>query len=181
MILTDNPATNNVCVDSNLAVIDLRDRLRPPGIAARLTYTGMAFMSRAFLELVPPGSSELVPLLLERIAKSPGSVRAAIARNAAWRDIGTIASYLESHGEIMLHGKPLIPEIHMPPGPLQLGEGSFIDTRCDLEGFISIGSNCRIETGCRLRNCVIWDNTILPAGTHLDNSVCAQGMIINGR
>lgn len=179
MVLTDHPGSNNVCIDANLAITDLRDILHPQHTVARLTYTGMAYMSRDFLDHIPPGASELVPLLLELIKQRPGCVRAAIARNAAWRDIGTLGSYLKAHREILIERRPLIPESCIPSGNLQIGEHSFLADDCIFEGFLAIGRNCRIEPGCRLRDCVIWDNTSIPAGTKLFNAVCAQGTILN--
>ena len=100
LVLHDCPAYNNVCINSDGTIIDLRDTLRPHDTFQRLAYTGIAYMSRAFLDLIPPGASELVPLLLELITARPGSVRAAIAHDVVWRDIGTPASYAQAHREI---------------------------------------------------------------------------------
>ncbi len=179
MVLVDNPATNNVCINENQEVIDLRDTVRPGKISARLTYTGIACMSRAVLDLIPPGASELVPLLLERIAVQPGCVRAVIAHNAAWRDIGTIDSYLRAHREILLHRRPLIYEDGIPADALYIGEKTRIDEDCTCTGFLSVGDNCRIGTGCSLHDCVVWDNTTVPAHSILSNAVCGPGFIIN--
>ena len=147
LVLHDCPAYNNVCINSNGDVIDLRDTLRPEDTFQKLAYTGIAYMSRAFLDMIPPGASELVPLLLELITARPGSVRAAIATDVVWRDIGTPASYVQAHREIMLQRLPLIPERDIPPSALFLGENSQVAEDCTLDGFVSIGSCCRIETG----------------------------------
>jgi len=181
MVLIDNPATNNVCVNTHGEIIDLRDTLRPHGVAARLTYTGIACMSRAFLDLIPPGASELVPLLLELISQKPGCVRSAIAQHAAWRDIGTIASYLQAHREILLERRPLVDENRIPPDALYIGENTYIDADCTCTGFLSIGSNAQIGPGCSLHDCVIWDTTTVPANSILRNAVCGPGFVINGR
>jgi len=179
MLLHDCQGYNNVCINSSGEVIDLRDTLQPADQYARLAYTGIAFMSRAFLDLIPPGSSELVPLLLKLITKHPGSVRAAIAHNIAWRDIGTPASYMQAHREILLQRLPLIPEGDMPPANLFLGEGSMIPEDCIVKGFTSIGKDCRIEPGCTLRDCIVWDQTTITAGSTLNGAVCGPGFIIN--
>jgi NDP-sugar pyrophosphorylase family protein len=179
LVLHDCPAYNNVCINSDGTIIDLRDTLRPHDTFQRLAYTGIAYMSRAFLDLIPPGASELVPLLLELITARPGSVRAAIAHGAVWRDIGTPASYAQAHREIMLQRLPLIPERDMPATALLLGENSRIVEDCILDGFISIGHGCRIEAGCTLRDCIIWDQTTIAAGSTLNNAVCGPGFILN--
>jgi NDP-sugar pyrophosphorylase family protein len=181
MVLTDNPATNNVCINAHQEVIDLRDSLHPPDISDRLTYTGIACMSRDFLKSIPPGASELVPLLLGLICKNPGCVRAVIAHNAAWRDIGTIDSYLQAHREILLERRPLVDENCIPPDALYIGKNTYIDADCTCTGFLSIGSNSHIGPGCSLHDCVIWDTTTLPAGSILRNAVCGPGFVINGR
>jgi len=179
MVLTDSPDSSNVCINSAREVVDLRDQLRPAGVAARLTYTGIAYMSREFLDLIPPGASELVPLLVDLIARKPGCVRAAVARGAAWRDIGTLASYLQAHREILLQRRPLIPEALMPEGTLYIGKHTTVDTDCVCEGFVSVGSNCSIGPGSRLRDCVIWDDTVVPEGSRLCSAVCGPGFTIN--
>lgn len=181
MVLTDNPTTNNVCINEHQEVIDLRDVLRPGTISARLTYTGIACMSREFLGMIPAGASELVPLLLELIRKKPGCVRAVIAHNAAWRDIGTIDSYLQAHREILLERRPLVDENLIPPDALYIGENTYIDADCTCTGFLSIGSNSQIGPGCSLHDCVIWNTTTVPAGSILRNAVCGPGFVINGR
>jgi len=181
MVLTDNPTTNNVCINARQEVIDLRDTLRPTDISARLTYTGIACMSREFLDMIPAGASELVPLLLELISQKPGCVRAVIAHNAAWRDIGTIDSYLQAHREILLERRPLVDENRIPPDALYIGDNTSIDEDCTCTGFLSIGSNAQIGPGCSLHNCVIWDTTTVPANSILRNAVCGPGFVINGR
>ncbi len=181
MLLHDCRGYNNVCINSAGEVIDLRDslNLKPADTCARLAYTGIAYMSRAFLKLIPPGASELVPLLLKLITTQPGSVRAAIAHNIAWCDIGTPASYMQAHHEILLQRLPLIPECDMPPANLFLGEGSMIPEDCTVKGFTSIGKDCRIEPGCSLRDCIIWDQTTLAAGSTLNNVICGPGFMVN--
>ncbi len=181
MVLTDNPATNNVCINHDREVIDLRDVLRPATIFARLTYTGIACMSRKFLDMIPPGASELVPLLLELIRNNPGCVRAVITHSAAWRDIGTLDSYLQAHREILLERRPLLQENLIPPDALYIGENTYIDEDCTCTGFLSIGNNSWIGPGCSLHDCVIWNNTTVPAGSILRNAVCGPGFVINGR
>jgi len=179
MLLHDCPGYNNVCINSAGEVIDLRDTLRPAKTCTRLAYTGIAFMSRAFLDLIPPGSSELIPLLLQLITTRPGCVRAAIVHNSIWRDIGTPASYLQAHREILLQRLPLIPECNMPSKALFIDEGSIVPDDCILDGFTSIGKDCRIEPGCTLRDCIVWDQTTIPAGSTLNSVVCGPGFIIN--
>lgn len=179
MVLHDCPDYNNVCINSNGDIIDMRDTLRPNDTFQRLAYTGIAYMSRAFLDLIPTGASELVPLLLELITARPGSVRAAIAHGVAWRDIGTPASYALAHREIMLQRMPLIPKRDMPAGALFLGENSQIAEDCTINGFVSIGSCCRIGPGCTLRDCIVWDQTTITAGSTLNSVVCGPEFIIN--
>jgi mannose-1-phosphate guanylyltransferase len=136
-------------------------------------------MSRAFLDLIPPGASELVPLLLALITARPGSVRAVIATDAVWRDIGTPAAYMQAHREVMLQRLPLIPGHDMSAGALFLGEGSMVAKDCRMDGFVSIGHGCRIEPGCTLCDCIVWDQTTIAAGSTLRNAVCGPGFILN--
>jgi mannose-1-phosphate guanylyltransferase len=178
-VLHDCPAFNNVCINSVGDIIDLRDTLRPHNTFQRLAYTGIAYMSRAFFDLIPPGASELVPLLLKLITARPGSVQAAIAHDVAWRDIGTPASYAQAHREILAQRLPLIPERDIPPSAVFLGENSHISEDCILKGFVSIGDGCRIDSGCTLHDCIVWDQTTIAAGSTLSSAICGPEFIIN--
>jgi NDP-sugar pyrophosphorylase family protein len=79
----------------------------------------------------------------------------------------------------MLQRLPLIPECNMPPEGLFIGEGSMVPEDCSMDGFVSIGKDCRVEPGCSLRDCIVWDNTTIAAGSNLNSFVCTPGYMIN--
>ncbi len=64
MILQDNALYNNVSVDKNNNIVDLRGVLRPGKIDRSLAYTGISFMSSDILSRIPEGASDLVPFCL---------------------------------------------------------------------------------------------------------------------
>jgi len=179
MILHDEPAFNNVSVDEKDRIVDIRDTLRPPHAVRKLAYTGIAFMDADFLRHIPVGGyADLVPLLLAAVRNEPGAVRGIVVKGNAWRDIGTVAGYLDAHRDILLARKPLIDEHLVPRGAVFLGEGTRIADDVEIEGFVSAGKNCVVGKGCRLENCVLWDNSVVAQGTSVKNAVVADGMVV---
>ena len=114
MVLHDAPGFNNVSIDSQGRIIDMRDMLKPGGVSRRLAYSGICFLSTDILRFIPAGESDLVLILLEIIKRGAAAVRAIIAQQCAWSDVGSPASYLRAHRDILIGRQPLIEAACMP-------------------------------------------------------------------
>lgn len=91
LVVREQGPNRNVRVTDEGWVTDLRDRL---GKADPLyQYTGIAIVTRGFVQGVPPTSESLVEHFLRRLQAEPGSIRAYLDSSAAWHDLGTIAEY----------------------------------------------------------------------------------------
>jgi mannose-1-phosphate guanylyltransferase len=87
----------------------------------------------------------LFPRLLEL-----GAPLFAYRSRAYWRDIGTVASYLKLHHELLL-GSAQVPLGWPQTGPgLWVGEGCSIDPTAQMRGPLMLGRRCRIGAGARL-------------------------------
>jgi mannose-1-phosphate guanylyltransferase len=175
MVLHDAPGFNNVSINSQDRIIDMRDRLKPGGGSRRLAYSGICFLSTDILRYIPAGESDLVLILLDIITRGAAAVRAIIAQQCAWSDVGSPASYLRAHRDILIGRQPLIEAACMPMTAVYTGRDTRIDGGADLAGFVSAGDGCKIDSGCRLENCVVWDGTEIAAGAIFKNAIIGPG------
>ncbi len=179
MLLHDCGTYNNVSLDATGTVVDIRDTLQAKNTSRKLAYTGIALMYRQILKYIPQGVSDLVPVIIDIIKEKKGGVRGVVFKNYPWRDIGTISGYLETHKDILVKKLPLIEDNLMPSGPVFLGRNSTIEDNAEISGFVSAGKNCRITKGCFVKNCILWDNTVIENNSAVTNSIVGKGWIVN--
>jgi NDP-sugar pyrophosphorylase family protein len=179
MVLQDHLQYNNVSIDEDNNIVDVRDILKPRNVCRKLAYTGLAFINTEFLKHIPDGPSDLIPILLDIIKEGKHKIQAIVTDGYAWWDIGTISSYLKVHEEILTKKKPLIDTMVLPPGPIFLGNGSRMEEGVKLRGFVSAGENCLLKKRCQIENCVIWDNTIVEEDAIIKNSIIGEGWFVD--
>ncbi len=179
MVVHDHPDFNTVSIDTNGHIIDIRDELNARGVARKLAYTGIACVDTAFLDFIPEGPADLIPILLDLIIRGHHSIRAVIVDDCCWRDIGTIASYYETHKEILLMKNPLVEENLIPQGPVFFGDGTQVAEDVELQGFISAGNNCIVPRGCILENCIIWDNVAIEEKASFKDAIIGNGWVVH--
>ena len=178
MVLHDSPGSNNVSVGDDDTIVDLRGVLEPGRRVRKLAYTGIAFMDRALLDYIPEGASDIVSVLLDIIRHGRQAVKAIVTGGHAWNDIGTPASYFNAHREILIEKRRLIDEGDIPGRHVFLGRSSTIEQGAVVRGFLSAGCNCTVAKGCRVENCVLWDNTVIGQGAVLRNAIVGNGWVV---
>jgi mannose-1-phosphate guanylyltransferase len=180
MVVHDCDGYNNVSVDEHGNVIDIRGVLKPYTASRLLAYTGISFMSSEVLSLIPEGPSDLVPVLLDIIKKGKGRVKAVEVKDCAWMDVGTIGNYFSVHKEILVNKKPLIANDLMPENTSFLGENVFVGEGVEFSGYVSAGRDAVFKKGCRIENCIVWDNAVVEEKAVIKNSVIGKGWIVDG-
>jgi NDP-sugar pyrophosphorylase family protein len=175
MVLHDAPGFNNVCVDDGGRVIDMRDILKPAHAARRLAYSGICFLRGDILRHIPPGGSDLILVLIDIMKAGAEKIQAVMAGPCAWRDVGTPASYLAAHRDILLGRQGLVEQACLPAASVYAGAGTRIAGDAVLSGFAAIGDSCTIGRGCRLENCIVWDGADIAAGARFASSVIGPG------
>jgi mannose-1-phosphate guanylyltransferase len=180
MIVHDYDGYNNVAVDEQGNVLDIRRILRPDDTSKMLAYTGISYMSGDILNLIPEGVSHLVPILLDIIKKERGMVMAVDVKDCAWMDVGTIENYFSAHKEILVNKKPLIAKDLVPEKSIFFGKNSVVGEGVEFSGFISAGRDSVFKKGCRIENCVVWDNAVVEENAVIKNSVIGKGWIVDG-
>jgi len=180
MVVHDCDGYNNVSVDEDGNVIDIRGVIKPDAASRLLAYTGISFMSSEILNLFPEGPSDLVPFLLDIIKKEKGMVKAVKVKDCAWMDVGTIENYFSAHKEILVNKKPLIAKDLVPQNNIFLGEKAVVGEDVEFTGFVSAGRGAVIKKGCRMENCIVWDNVVVEEKSVIKNSVIGKGWIVDG-
>jgi len=180
MVVHDHFEYNNVSVDKHGNVIDIRGLLDSDETSRLFAYTGISFMHSDILRFIPEGASDLVPFLLSLIKKQKGLVKAVRVRDCAWMDVGTLESYFAAHKEILVNKKPLIDQTLVPESSCFLGENVLIDEDVELSGYVSAGRDAVFKKGCRVENCIVWDNAVIEENAVIKNSIIGKGWIVNG-
>ena len=98
LVVREKGPNTNVRITDDGFVTDLRDRLGKSDLAYQ--YTGICFVTCAFVAGVPPASVSLVEHFLTRVQATPGSVQGYLDTSAHWHDLGTVAEYQQVKAEI---------------------------------------------------------------------------------
>ncbi|MFH0813449.1 MAG: NDP-sugar synthase [Pseudomonadota bacterium] len=174
MALRDCPPKNNVTLRRDGTIVDFLGKLGTcqPGKDQNLTFTGISVVDASVLDRVPcEGASNIIDIYLELINCKPGSIQGYVARGNYWVDIGTPVSYLQVHRDILVDGKLVSFSGERHGSGIYTGAGSVIESGARLEGFVCIGRSCLIKRKTFLKNCVIWDGTVVEEGDYLEDGV----------
>ncbi len=183
LVLTPGPE-NRVLVDTDGRIIDICGRLGRPAIPQTtllLTYTGIALMSRRFVEFVPDDIAfhNLIDIYLAAVKQQPAAVGAFIPGKMYWNDLGTVGQYLQAHEDILVKRLYAPPGVDIPNGPVYMGEGARISPTATVEGFAAFGHECVVGEGAFVKNCVVVDRSVIPTGGYYSGLVVGAGFLIH--
>lgn len=141
-----------VVADPDGRVTSFQEKPRPEDARSTLASTGIYIFEPEVLDLIPPGvefdiGSQLFPLLVEK-----GLPFYAQNRPFNWIDIGRVTDYWSVTQQVMAGG---VAQIGMPGREVRPQVWAGLNTCVDwdkvhIEGPVYIGSNVRIEAGCRV-------------------------------
>lgn len=137
--------------------------------------TGIYIFEPEIFEYIPAGEfydfgKQVFPHLVKIKAPFYG-----VDINSYWCDVGNLETYRQAHADILqglvnapFKGKKKV----SPQGDIILmGEGSQVAEDVQLKGSIVIGPGTRVQTGARLHNAIVWENTLIKTGSILENCV----------
>ncbi len=91
-----------------------------------------------------------------------------------WCDIGNIDTYRQANIDI-LQEKVKVKKYgrtkRLPGANILLGKNTVIEEKAEVKGHVVIGSGCRIDSNAIIRDCVIWNNTVVSPKAVLDRCI----------
>jgi mannose-1-phosphate guanylyltransferase len=144
------------------------DELRP-GEPFRIN-AGTYLLSPSVLERIPAGRAcsierEIFPVVAE------GGGLYGFPSDAYWRDIGTPASYLAAHHDVLdgaLESESPVPGPYLGPGA-EVADGATVDARS------SVGPDARVAGGASVAGSVVGEGAVLEEDAVLDDAIVGAG------
>ena len=169
LVLHDFPLFNQVAVDTGGFIAGFREN--PAGSnLRRLAFTGIHVIEPEVLSAIPDGPGDIITVY-QSLIRSGAKIRAYVARDLPWWDIGTLDSYLKANGDLALGA---------PDGPILAAPDVEIAGNAIIEGWACLGEGAVVEAGAYLKNVVLWPNSRVTAGTRMVDSVAADGAVVSG-
>jgi mannose-1-phosphate guanylyltransferase len=180
-----------VHVDDDGRVEAFLEKPRPEEIDTNLINAGLYVLEPEVLELVPPGRAvsierEVFPALAER-----GAVY-GIALPGYWLDIGTPASYLQAHRDVLGRvfrteagetvGEDLTyvhPSAHVEAEarlvpPVYVGAGAVLEAGARVGAFATIGAGARLAAGATVENAVVGAGAEIGADAVVESAILGE-------
>ncbi|MDF1739533.1 MAG: sugar phosphate nucleotidyltransferase [Verrucomicrobiales bacterium] len=156
-------------------VVDLRGALRPDW-PHRFQFTGIYFVSPAFLKFIQPGKIESVVLPFLEAIQAGESVGGIVVDEGHWSDLGDRESYLDAQkvlaGDFPGYGSAAMAERISPNA--EVSDSAVIDE------VSSVGAGAKIGEGATIRESVIWSGAAVDAGAVLNRVVVRDGELASG-
>jgi NDP-sugar pyrophosphorylase family protein len=179
LALTDWPQVNTVLLGADGAVRDIGARLGAgpaPGDRG-LTYTGIAAISRRFLDLLPPGPSSIVDALVRAIDAYPRAVRGLVLAGCYWNDLGVLGRYLDANEDLLVKQRVELAGSTATGRRIFLGEGANVSDEARWRGFLSLGRGAVVGPGARLEDCVLLDGATVGRHETYRRAVIGDGWV----
>lgn len=148
-------------------VVDIGQRHGHPGTH---DFANVSIWNPSIFARLPAGEKiSFIPILGDWIAQG-GRIGGVILNERKWFNIGSREGYLEVHRTIAQDGWR--PEYVRAPGwPNFVAPDAEIDPSAQLAGFHSIGAKCRVGSGARIENSVIWPGAEITSQSDLRNCI----------
>jgi mannose-1-phosphate guanylyltransferase len=170
MALHDCPRFNTVGVRGSVV-----SSFSPEHSAAgedRLAFTGIQVVEPDIIRRIPPGRFFHIIDLYEELIRQDIRIGCLRVDGSFWRDIGTPEDYLQVHADLLTgsgtHSLPLA----RPAASWLVSPEAAIGENVRLEGWGCIG-RAEVGAGAVLRNCVVWDDAVIPPGSCLRDAIVA--------
>lgn len=117
-----------------------------------MAFTGVAVYEPDFLKLLPDGTSSVVDAWLTAL-KEGYRIGTLDVSGSYWNDIGNADSYAASVFHALRHEGETV-YVHPSVKGCE---------RVDLQGYIVIENDCKIEKGVALKNCIVLPGSVIPS------------------
>jgi NDP-sugar pyrophosphorylase family protein len=139
--------------------------------AAKYDFANVSVWNPQIISRIPSGSSvSFIPTLVEAVKKGE-RIGGVVVNDGKWFNIGSAIEYLGVHRMICEERwKPS----HLDTTqewPVRRAPSAVVDSTATLSGFYSLGPNCRIEKGVKLRDTIVWPGAQIASKTVLENCI----------
>lgn len=177
LVPVDNPSAYGlVRVDSHRRVRQFLEKPEPEQI-------GKSHYINAGIYIVEPGINRLMPAarkvsmerqVFPKILRTGQRFFAFCEPGVYWLDLGTPEKYLKAQADI-LSGR-----LEAVTGGKKLNRTVLAGRRCVIapgvrfQGAVVMGNRCKIDKGAVLKNCILWDNVRIGAGSRISRTIIAS-------
>ncbi|RPJ23142.1 MAG: NDP-sugar synthase, partial [Desulfobacteraceae bacterium] len=162
LVLHDCEPYNQVQVDDQWNITDIAK----VNMTGRLAFTGIHVIHPEVLSHIPQGIFSDIIECYRELIRQRKSVRACLVTGHYWRDIGSIASYLEANRE--LAGNSFV-----------IGPGCSVDSSVKLMDWGVIGGNSRLGKNVEVQRSVLWDGVTVKEGVKVVDAVVTSGRAVD--
>lgn len=168
-IATHNcPKYNNVIIDNNGFVIDIRNPLSKKDYNKKVVaYMGIAVYSSEILKFIPEGVSSITSAWLAAIKKG-FKIKALDFTGCYWKDIGSPHSYASA----------VIDALRTNGETIYINPSVKICSNVELDGYNSIEKGSNLKEKSFFRNCILLQGSN-PSSGRYENSIIGNNFIIN--
>lgn len=138
-----------------------------------LINAGTYLLNRAVVASIPTGRAVSIEREIFPDVAAGGGLFGYPSR-CYWRDIGTPASYLEAHADV-LAGRV---RTDSPTGAVHLGEGTEVAGGASVTGGTVLGAGSRVADGAVVDGAVAGDGADIGAGARLSGCVLGAGVTV---
>ena len=149
-------------------------------VHAILAFTGIQVIDYGVFREFPPGAGHSIDTY-ERMLKNGEKIKAYMARNHSWFDVGTVRDYLQLHRDLLQGKIGFQRDLGIPSGPVSCESGLYKENEVRLEGWVSLGKNARIGRNALIANSILWDNVRVEEGAIIMNSIVGDDVRVSGR
>lgn len=154
-------------------VVQFQEKPKAEDALSNWANTGVYFFEPEVYDFIPSETEapfyDVAKDLFPKLLASDKYMQAvAVKENTYWADLGNPQQYLESMQDVA-QGKVQIDKLDT------INSTASIEKSVKLNGINEIGAQCTIEADVSLENCLLWDNVHVESGSRLKDCIIASG------
>ena len=159
-------------------VVDVRQMLKS-GIPGTFDFANISVWDPSVITQIPANKkTSFIPVLVDWISRS-GQVGGAVVEEGQWFNIGKRAEYLRIHRAIACEAwRPAY--LADPAWPARIDPSARVSPDAEISEDSWVGANSVIESAAKLRNAIVWPNSIIRTGVKLTHCIVAGREVQEG-